>query len=397
MRTWFRMRLVGGARFGGCDARTQGAPIAAAIGATSWGPREVRSTSRGRTEDAAARRRPRSGDSALILNRVLPRSGLVLALVLASALAAAAVSRADTPPPGDTTTTSASSTIADGIMLAGVAVGGMTADVAASTVHAAFWQPVVLRVKTTTIKLDPTVVGLSVPVDLAVAKALAAAPGTTFALRGIVDAKAVTAFVAKLADRFAKEPAPGRLLLRANKPVVIDPVVGRMLKQRMTVAALTSELMRGTRAQIALPFTFLKPAANPTAGGPVIVIRRASNLLTLYDGSRYVRQFKVATGQSIYPTPLGRFQIVVMWKNPWWYPPPDPWAKGKKPTPPGPGNPLGTRWMGLSAPGVGIHGTPEPSSIGYSLSHGCIRMLIPSAEWLFDHVRVGAPVYIVAS
>ena len=65
--------------------------------------------------------------------------------------------------------------------------------------------------------------------------------------------------------------------------------------------------------------------------------------------------------------------------------------------PPGPGNPLGTRWMGLSAPGVGIHGTPEDGSIGYSLSHGCIRMHIPEAEWLFEHVDVGTPVYIVAS
>jgi lipoprotein-anchoring transpeptidase ErfK/SrfK len=128
----------------------------------------------------------------------------------------------------------------------------------------------------------------------------------------------------------------------------------------------------------------------------VIVIRRASNLLTLYHGMRIVRQFAVATGQTIYPTPLGRFQIVVKWKNPWWYPPASPWAKGEKPTPPGPGNPLGTRWMGLSAPGVGIHGTPQDGSIGYSLSHGCVRMHIPQAEWLFDHVDVGTPVYIVA-
>ena len=107
------------------------------------------------------------------------------------------------------------------------------------------------------------------------------------------------------------------------------------------------------------------------------------------------RTFTVATGQSIYPTPLGAFQIVVKWENPWWYPPPSPWAAGEKPVPPGPGNPLGTRWMGLSSPGVGIHGTPEPQSIGYSESHGCIRMLIPQAEWLFDHVDVGTTVYVV--
>jgi lipoprotein-anchoring transpeptidase ErfK/SrfK len=51
--------------------------------------------------------------------------------------------------------------------------------------------------------------------------------------------------------------------------------------------------------------------------------------------------------------------------------------------------------MGLSSPGVGIHGTPQPQSIGYSLSHGCIRMRIPEAEWLFQHVRVGATVFII--
>jgi len=63
--------------------------------------------------------------------------------------------------------------------------------------------------------------------------------------------------------------------------------------------------------------------------------------------------------------------------------------------PPGPGNPLGTRWMGLSVPGVGIHGTPDAASIGYSASHGCIRMRIPDAEWLFEHVSEGTPVFIV--
>jgi lipoprotein-anchoring transpeptidase ErfK/SrfK len=90
------------------------------------------------------------------------------------------------------------------------------------------------------------------------------------------------------------------------------------------------------------------------------------------------------------------FRIVTKEKDPWWYPPVyDSWAKGLKPVPPGPSNPLGTRWMGLSAAGVGIHGTDAESSIGYSLSHGCIRMHVPEAEWLFEHVRVGTPVVIL--
>jgi lipoprotein-anchoring transpeptidase ErfK/SrfK len=51
--------------------------------------------------------------------------------------------------------------------------------------------------------------------------------------------------------------------------------------------------------------------------------------------------------------------------------------------------------MGLSAPGVGMHGTPDAASIGYSASHGCIRMRIPEAEWLFNRVGVGTPDFIV--
>jgi lipoprotein-anchoring transpeptidase ErfK/SrfK len=125
------------------------------------------------------------------------------------------------------------------------------------------------------------------------------------------------------------------------------------------------------------------------------VIRRSSNRLYLYRGMQAWRVFPVATGQPSYPTPLGRFDIVVKWRNPWWYPPSSPWAQGLKPVPPGPGNPLGTRWMGLSAPGVGIHGTPDAASIGYSASHGCIRMRIPDAEWLFAQVRIGTTVFIV--
>jgi lipoprotein-anchoring transpeptidase ErfK/SrfK len=107
------------------------------------------------------------------------------------------------------------------------------------------------------------------------------------------------------------------------------------------------------------------------------------------------RRFGVATGQASYPTPLGSFEIVRMQRNPWWIPPDSDWAKNEKPVPPGPGNPLGTRWMGLDSPGVGIHGTPDAASIGYSASHGCIRMLVPEAEWLFERVELDTPVYIL--
>jgi len=103
-----------------------------------------------------------------------------------------------------------------------------------------------------------------------------------------------------------------------------------------------------------------------------------------------------ATVEALTKANVGKFEVINKQLNPWWYPPASDWAKDSQPIPPGPGNPLGTRWMGLSAPGVGIHGTDDPASIGYSVSHGCIRMQIPDAERLFTMVSVGMGVYIHA-
>jgi lipoprotein-anchoring transpeptidase ErfK/SrfK len=137
----------------------------------------------------------------------------------------------------------------------------------------------------------------------------------------------------------------------------------------------------------------------PRDVGRVVVIRRGSRTLTLYRPAgagpmRVQARFPVAVGLPAYPTPIGDFRIATKQRNPWWFPPSAPWASGSSPIPPGPGNPLGTRWMGLNVGAVGIHGTPDAASVGYSASHGCIRMRIASAEWLFERVRVGTPVFI---
>jgi lipoprotein-anchoring transpeptidase ErfK/SrfK len=327
---------------------------------------------------------------------------LVLACLAAGVLAASVL--ADTPPPTTTTTdttttgttTAPATVIADGVTVGGVQVGGLAPDLAVQAVLASFERPVVLRLEKTKISVTPDLLGTTVSADSAIAKALTVAPNTTLGLRAAVNRPLVEAFVKRIAGRFDRKPVDSRLLFRNFKPVVTQSVTGRRVNVTATVNLVADQLTHGTRATITLPATVLKPKVAEATVGPVVVIRRASNLLTLYNGMKVVRQFAVATGQTVYPTPLGRFQIVVKWKNPWWYPPNSPWAKGEKPTPPGPGNPLGTRWMGISSPGVGIHGTPQDGSIGYSLSHGCVRMHIPQAEWLFDHVEVGTPVYIVA-
>jgi len=116
--------------------------------------------------------------------------------------------------------------------------------------------------------------------------------------------------------------------------------------------------------------------------------------LTLYRDGRAFVTFGVAIGMPGHETPTGNFHVVDKRKNPTWLPPDSPWAKGLGPIPPGPGNPLGTRWIGTSAPGVGIHGTPADWSIGSAASHGCLRMHIPEVETLYEDVVVGMPVDI---
>jgi lipoprotein-anchoring transpeptidase ErfK/SrfK len=335
------------------------------------------------------------------MKRVVP----ILFVLLAAGVFCAVV-LADTPPqtttttPTDTvptTTTTPATTVAAGVMLAGVDIGGLDGPSAVAAVQQAFAAPLTLRFERTTISVAPKLLGMRVSADTAVARALTVAPGSSLALRAGYDKAKVKAFIAKIAERFDREPESSQLLFRNNRPVVTKPVLGRTLDRRKAVAAVAKQIVHATRTPITLTAKLKEPEVTPETIGPVIVIKRGSNELTLFNGAKVVRAFRVATGQSAYPTPLGLFKIVVMWRNPWWYPPNSDWAKGESPIPPGPNNPLGTRWMGLSASGVGIHGTNNPASIGYSLSHGCIRMLVPQAEWLFTHVQVGTPVYIISA
>ena len=296
-----------------------------------------------------------------------------------------------------TGTTTAPAVIAKGVTISGVPVGGLTADDAYATVGNAFAQPLVVVVARHRLAPMPAQLGASARIGEAISRATTALPNARVALEITVRRDRVRSFVTRIAKRFDREAVEPQLLLRSLRPFITKPLAGRELHRGRAEAAIVSALLANRRGPLVLRQKAVRPAQTRRSFGPVIVIRRGSNHLYLYDGMRLERTFGVATGQASYPTPLGRFHIVVKWRNPWWYPPSSRWAQGLKPVPPGPGNPLGTRWMGLSAPGVGIHGTPDAASIGYSASHGCIRMRIPEAEWLFRHVELGTPVFIVAA
>jgi lipoprotein-anchoring transpeptidase ErfK/SrfK len=280
------------------------------------------------------------------------------------------------------------------VRIAGVRVGKLPPARAEKVVQRAFTKPLTVVIDRRSLRLDPRKLAKAY-VEGAVGHARAAKPGTSLPLVVSVRGAAVRAWAKKVAARTDRKPAKVGLVLRDGKPYIGPLAYGKRLDQGELVQRVVRALAGNTRLPVRVKTKKLLPLALPTAKSPVIVINRGENTLSLYHGTKPWRTFRVATGSYSYPTPRGRFGIVVKWTNPWWYPPASDWAAGQSPIPPGPGNPLGTRWMGISSPGVGIHGTPNPGSIGYSLSHGCIRMHIPEAEWLYEQVDVGTTVFIV--
>jgi lipoprotein-anchoring transpeptidase ErfK/SrfK len=285
--------------------------------------------------------------------------------------------------------------IADGVTVAGVPVGGMSYEQAQAAVTPAFERPLHLVLGPTRMRVAPSHFGMSVAVADGLSRAFDASRGDAVELVPEIDAEVVQGFVRGVEQRLSYPAKDSELVgLKGLVPRFSNARVGR----QVIVGAMTKRLVRALKSpenrRVRIAVRTIAPKRTAAKFGPVIVIRRGANELRYYLGKRLVRTFGVATGQSVYPTPTGQFEIVDMQLWPWWRPPASPWARGLKPIPPGPGNPLGTRWMGLSAPGVGIHGTPDDASIGYSASHGCIRMHIPDAEWVFNHVHLGTPVVI---
>jgi lipoprotein-anchoring transpeptidase ErfK/SrfK len=322
--------------------------------------------------------RPHQYDSTAVLSRLL------LAIVVVACVAP--VLSGDAAPPV---------LAPEGVTLAGVPVGGMSYEQAQAAVRPAFARPIRVVYDGRRWRLDRTKFGGSVALADGVSRALAADPGEAVELTASVDVDAVKQFVRALDKRISYPAKDAELVgLTGLTPDIADAEPGLQLQKALTVQRITRALESATQPRVRAGVRLVAPAVTRANFGPVIVIRRGSNELRYYEDAKLVHTFGVATGQSVYPTPTGQFSIVDMQLNPWWRPPDSAWARGLKPIPPGPGNPLGTRWMGLSAPGVGIHGTPDDASIGYSASHGCIRMHIPDAEWLFQHVHVGTQVII---
>lgn len=126
-----------------------------------------------------------------------------------------------------------------------------------------------------------------------------------------------------------------------------------------------------------------------TTNHRLIVVSVPDRKLVLMENGVVKRVYPVAVGKPSTPSPAGKFTIVRRVSNP-------TYSHRGKVVAPGPKNPVGSRWMGLSTKGYGIHGTNEPNSIGKAASHGCIRMGKSDLEELYALVQVGDAVEIHA-
>ncbi len=125
-----------------------------------------------------------------------------------------------------------------------------------------------------------------------------------------------------------------------------------------------------------------KVAKNSALAGRRIHIDTSIRMLEVIEGDRLVAAFPITPGSASLPAPKGDWKIVGIATKPWFRYDEGVLERGERTEkffmiPAGPNNPVGVLWMGLSKPGIGIHGTNTPITIGRAGSHGCIRM----ANW----------------
>jgi lipoprotein-anchoring transpeptidase ErfK/SrfK len=212
-----------------------------------------------------------------------------------------------------------------------------------------------------------------------------------------VDTTSVVAWVKKLRRRVTTAAVDASVGVTGSTIHFGAAKAGSTIGVKTTVAALTTALRDGTKSvQIAtIP---LQPKITDQNLGKTILVSRSKTTLTLYNGTKIEKVYRVAVGMPKYPTPLGHFKIVRKVKLPTWYNNGAAWAASMPAyIAPGPNNPLGTRALYLNSPGIRIHGVPssENWSIGSPASHGCMRMHRADVEDLYPRVPVGTQVFIV--
>jgi L,D-transpeptidase ErfK/SrfK len=133
-----------------------------------------------------------------------------------------------------------------------------------------------------------------------------------------------------------------------------------------------------------------------------LVLNVPQRMLFVFSQGEVTHAFPIAVGRATWRTSLGAFAVSTKEVDPVWDVPEsiqrEMAAAGRRVLTrvgPGPDNPLGRHWLGLTLPGVGIHGTNQPASIFRFTTHGCVRMHPDDIAAVFDLVEVGTPVQFI--
>lgn len=134
-------------------------------------------------------------------------------------------------------------------------------------------------------------------------------------------------------------------------------------------------------------------------GGRRVAVDLRQRMLEIREGDRLLAAFPITPGSSAHPAPPGEWRILGVTTFPWFRWDEGVLKRGERTEnffqlPPGPNSPVGIMWAGLNKPGIGIHGSPNPETIGRASSHGCIRLSNWDAAKFCRLVATGARVTI---
>lgn len=173
------------------------------------------------------------------------------------------------------------------------------------------------------------------------------------------------------------------------KPLKLLPSVGGFAALSLAIAGMTQPCL----AQPQPDFTSLERRLRPQIQPLRLEINLNRRRVTLFQGHTLIKSYPIAVGRPGWETPVGEFKVKQMFKDPPWMHP----FKGFVIPGGAADNPLGRYWIGFWTDGknwIGMHGTPNPESVGRAVSHGCIRMYNQDIEELFARVGPGTPVIV---
>ncbi len=312
-------------------------------------------------------------------------------------------------------------TVAEGVTVGGVDIGGLSAEEAREKVRREvaepLQQPVVVKHRRKRFTLDADESRVRPDVDRMIDEAIdESRTGNVVSrtFRGVtggeidkeidVDVKYSKPAVIKLVkrvkasvDRPAKDAS---VSFEGGEITKVPGQTGRMLKSGKLQDEVETALVRPGSGAVVPQAKVVKPKVRTSQleeKYPTFIrVDRDTFKLHLYKRLKLKKTYTIALGQAGFDTPAGLYNIQNKAVNAAWSVPNKPWAgdlAGRVIPGGAPDNPLKARWMGIFD-GAGIHGTDQTGSLGTRASHGCVRMAIPDVIELYPKVEVGAPIYI---